>query len=306
MKKIFNTLLLFIALTACQGKKIDMALHLEKGKEYSQNHNSQATVVQDINGLQMNVLMLIKGGMSCVVVAVNPHDYDLEVKYTNLSMTMELPSQGKIEFSSNDAHEQDIFSTLLSKMIGKTFNVTMAKNGKILEVKNIESLIESLFEEYTTHIPEEQLAQIKEQITKAYGAEAFKGNIEMTSAIFPDKPVNKGDTWTITTNLQSGIAALITTEYELADFDSTYAIITGNSVIKTEDTDIEANDMPVKYDVTGSMISEIKINKETGWIVEANIKQEIKGDAYVQGNSQLPNGIKIPMIMETTTTITGE
>ncbi|PIQ28415.1 MAG: hypothetical protein COW63_14850, partial [Bacteroidetes bacterium CG18_big_fil_WC_8_21_14_2_50_41_14] len=91
-------------------------------------------------------------------------------------MIMELP-QGKMEFSSEKNDEQDIFSTLLSKMIGNTFNVKMAKNGKILEVKNIESRIESLFEDFT-HIPENQLAQLKAQMTKAYGAEAFKGNIE--------------------------------------------------------------------------------------------------------------------------------
>jgi len=306
MRKIFNLLLLSIALTSCQAQKADLTLNLENGKEYRQVTNSKATIIQDINGQKMNMVMTIKGGMSYKVVSVNPSDYDLEVKYESLSMIMELP-QGKMEFSSEKNDEQDIFSTLLSKMIGNTFNVKMAKNGKILEVKNIESRIESLFEDFT-HIPENQLAQLKAQMTKAYGAEAFKGNIEMVTAIFPDNPVNKGDKWTIKTNLESGMAALMTTEYEFTDLGSDYAMIKGNSVIETEDKDayIESNGMPMKYDLTGSMISEIKVDKETGWIIEANINQEIKGDAYIKGNPQLPNGMKIPMIMKNEMTIAKE
>jgi len=306
MRKIINLLLLTIALTSCQVQKTVLTLNLEKGTEYRQVTNSKATIIQDIYGQKINMVMTIKGEMSYTVVSVNPSDYDLEVKYESLSMTMELPL-GKMEFSSEKNDEQDIFSTLLSKMIGTTFNVKMAKNGKILEVKNIDSRFESLFEDFS-HIPEDQLAQYKAQITKAYGAEAFKGSIEMVTAIFPDSPVNKGDKWKIKTNLESGMAALMTTEYEFTDLGSDYAMIRGNSVIETEDKDayIESNGIPMKYDLTGSMISEIKVDKETGWIIEANINQEIKGDAYIKENPQMPNGMKIPMIMKNEMTITKE
>ncbi len=93
-------------------------------------------------------------------------------------------------------------------MIGNSFNVKMAKNGKILEVHNIESMIESLFEGFS-YIPDNQLLKYKAQLNKAYGAEAYKGNIEMVTAIFPDNSVNKGDKWKIKTNLESGFSGLI-------------------------------------------------------------------------------------------------
>lgn len=306
MRKIFNLILLFIAFTSCQSQEANLTLNLDEGKEYRQVINSKATINQDINGQEIDMIMSIKGGMLYKVVSVNPSDYDLDVKYENLSMIMELP-QGKMEFSSDNNDGQDVFSTLLSKMTDNTFNVKMAKNGKILEVRNIEILIESLFEDFT-HIPEHQLAQFKTQMTKAYGADAFKGNIEMVTAIFPDNPINKGDKWTIKTKLESGMAALMTTEYEFTKLGNDYAIIKGNSVIETEDQDayIESNGMPMRYDLTGSMISEIKVDKETGWIIEANINQEIKGDAYIQENPQMPSGMKIPMTMKNEITITKE
>ena len=55
--------------------------------------------------------------------------------------------------------------------------------------------------------------------------------------------------------------------------------------------------MPMKYDMSGSMSSEIKVDKETGWIIEATITQEITGDAYIKENPQIPEGMKIPMTM---------
>lgn len=306
MRILFTFLLLAVALTTCHAQKANLMLNLEKGKEYSQVTNSKVTVTQDFNGIIINMVMTIKGGMSYKVVSVNPSDYDLDVKYDHLSMIMELPqSQGSMEFSSESNDEQDVLSTALSKMIGKTFHVKMAKNGKILEVKNIESIMELLFDDFT-HIPENQLEQYKAQITNAYGAEAYKGSIEMATAIFPDNPVNIGDKWTIETNIESNISALLTTEYELTEWGSDYAMIKGNSVIVTADKEsyIESNGMPVKFDLTGSMISEIKVDKETGWIIEATINQEIKGDVYIKENPQMPEGMKIPMIMKNEMTTT--
>lgn len=304
MKKIFNLLLLLLALTSCQAQKTNLTLNLEEGKEYSQVVTTKATVTQTIEGQVIEMIMTISGGMSFKVITANPSDYDLEVKYTDLSMIMEMP-QGTVEFSSSKNDEQDIMSTIFSMMIGKVFNVKMAKTGKIHEVKNIESVMESVFEHFYQLMPENQIAQMKEQMNNAYGAEAFKGNIEMTTAIFPDNPVSKGDKWTIITNLQSGMAALMTTEYQFVDLKSDHAIIKGNSVIKTEDKDayVESNGMPMKYDLDGSMASEIKVDRETGWIIEANIKQEIKGVAHIKENPQLPNGLKIPMIMKNEMTI---
>lgn len=297
MRKIFSLILVSVVLTSVQAKEHNLTFNLQKGKEYRQVIKSKATIVQEVNGQLMNMVMTINGGLSFFVVSVNPTNYDLDVKYESLGMSMAMP-QGKAEFSSEKPDEQDVFSMILSKMIGKTFKVKMAKDGKVIEVKNIEPMIESLFEDFSD-IPEDQLQQLKNQINKSYGAEAFRGNIEMVTAIFPENPVKKGEKWTIKTNLESGMSALMTTEYKFAESTTDYAMIEGVSVIETTDKDVyvESNGMPMKYDMKGQMMSEIKVDRETGWIIEANISQEIAGDAYIKENAQLPDGMKIPMTM---------
>jgi hypothetical protein len=55
--------------------------------------------------------------------------------------------------------------------------------------------------------------------------------------------------------------------------------------------------MPLKYDLSGTMNTDIKINKITGWIIESKSSQSISGTAYVKDNPKLPGGMSIPMIV---------
>lgn len=297
MKTIFTLILTVFVLTSFQTQNSDLSLKLEKGKEYKQITNSKATIIQEVNGQKMNMVMTIKGTMTFLVKDITENGYNMDAKFEELSMSMQMP-QGLMEFSSEKNDANDIFSTILGAMKDKAFGITMSKTGKITDVKNVEALWSTAINTFD-QLPEMQKEQIKAQIMKAYGGEALKGNIEMVTAIYPDSPANRGDKWTINTKLESGMSANMTTDYEFTELTSEYALIKGKSTIVTADKDayIESNGMPMKYDLTGSMDSEIKVDKNTGWIIEATINQKIEGDAYIKENPQLPNGMKIPMTM---------
>lgn len=297
MKTIFTLILTVFVLTSYQTQNSDLSLKLEKGKEYKQITNSKATIIQEVNGQKVNMVMTIKGTMTFLVKDITENGYNMDAKFEELSMSMQMP-QGLMEFSSEKNDANDIFSTILGAMKDKAFGITMSKTGKITDVKNVEALWSTAINTFD-QLPEMQKEQIKAQIMKAYGGEALKGNIEMVTAIYPDSPVNRGDKWTINTKLESGMSANMTTDYEFAELTSEYALIKGKSTIVTADKDayIESNGMPMKYDLTGSMDSEIKVDKNTGWIIEATINQKIEGDTYIKENPQLPNGMKIPMTM---------
>ena len=306
MKKIINLILVSFIVISCLAQQTELKLNLEKGKEYRQVTDSKAAIIQDVNGQKINMEMTIKGSMSYLVKVVTDKDYEMEVKYENLSMSMQLP-QGKMEFSSEKNDEQDVFSKILTEMKNKPFQITMTKSGKVTAVKNIDLLFESAFSKYS-QIPEEKVAQIKAQLMKAYGAEAFKGNIEMVTAIYSDKPVLIGESWEIKTRLESGMSADMTTTFKYVESNSDYNLITGDSKIATADKDayIESNGMKMKYDMAGNMSSKIKVDKTSGWIIEAKINQEMQGDVYLEGNPQIPDGMKIPMVMKNDMTFTNQ
>lgn len=235
MKRIINFLFALILVSYCQAQKERYELNLTKGEIYTQKMVSNISIVQTVNGQQLNINMSIIGNMTYKVIDIQNSVYDLEVRYESLSMKMSLPN-GVLEFNSEKNDEKDIFSSVLGVMKGKPFLVKMTKTGKINEVKNIDLLFSKLFEKFP-QLPEAQKQQIQSQLMQAYGEKAFKGNIEMCSAIFPDSLVSKGDKWIINVKLESGIAINMETTYELKEVNDSDCVFSGTSKIETADKD---------------------------------------------------------------------
>ncbi len=64
--------------------------------------------------------------------------------------------------------------------------------------------------------------------------------------------------------------------------------------------------MMMKYNLAGKSTSRIKVDKESGWIREARIEQNIKGTSTIQANEQIPDGMSIPMTISSKTEISTE
>ncbi len=295
--RLFFTLLCFIsALNLASAQKKRLSLKLNEGTTYKQSMTGNSVINQEFDGMEMEFKVTISGSMSYTVTKKNKGSYDMDVHYDRLSMHMSLP-QGEMLFDSESTDENDIFSKIMASMIDKSFGVKMAANGKILEINRIEVLFESIFDGFPM-LSETQLQPIKDQLMKAYGAEAFKGNIEMVSAVFPDKRVAPGESWLIDTKLQSGMEADIHSTYTYAETNKDHILITGEAKMETVNKEayITVNGSPTKYDLDGTMTSTLKVDKKTGWIIHGQIEQKMSGDVSVKPGGTT-EAMVIPMEM---------
>lgn len=303
MKKIYTLLLVSFIVTSVHSQSVDLSLKLEKGKEYRQVTNTKSIVQQNMMGQEINMTMTVNGATSFLIKSIIDDNYEMVAKYGNLSMSVEMP-QGKQSYSSETNDVNDPVSSVLSAIKGKSVEVVMSKKGKIKEVRNSDVLEQAIIDSFE-QFPEEQRGQIKAQIMEAFGGETIKKNMELASAIYPDRPVKKGEKWIINTHVDGDIKIKLSTEYELLDFTSEYALIKGNAIIEPLDSEA-AGMMPMKFDFSGSQTSEIKVDINTGWIIEAKTTQEIEGEIEMQmGGSQEENeGVKISMKMVQETLVT--
>lgn len=303
MKKIYTLLLASIIVTSIQSQSIDLSLKLEKGKEYRQVTTSKSTVEQNMMGQEINMTMTVNGAMTYNVENINEDIYEMKAMYNELNMSMEMP-QGTVKYSSETKDTVDGVSSLFSDIKNKPFELEINKKGRVKEVRNIDALWQTVIDN-SDDLSEEQKEQMKSQIKAAFGEETIKSNMELVSAIYPDRPVKKGDKWIINTSVDGDIKIKVSTEYELVDFTSEYALIKGNAII--EPLDSEAVGMlPMEFDFSGSQIAEIKVDINTGWIIEAKTTQEIEGEIEMNmGGSQEGNeGVKISMKMVQETLVT--
>lgn len=306
MKRSFLLFVILIATIISYSQTAELKLNLNPGSKFSHTTIAKSNITETINGQTIDINIGITGTMSYSVVSKKGDDYNMNVQYEEMAMEMELP-QGKMNFNAAKKDAKDILSSVMAKILKVPFQITMNQYGKIIEIKNTDKIFDSAIN-YFTQIPLQQRAQVKQQLSKAFGDEALRGSIEIITAIFPNKPVAKGESWTIHTKLEAGMAADLTSIYTLSEINDDYYVIKGKATAKTADKDsyIEVNGSSVKYDLTGATITEIKVDRETGWIISADMNQELKGDAILKPSDRFPNGLKMPMVARNTTKMGGK
>lgn len=299
MKYILAAIILIFS---ANEKKADLGLNLKTGETYSQIYISNTTITQTIYGMEQVIKMDITGGMDFHVNENLGESYLMSASYSSLIMKMNTP-MGEMLFSS-ESEGVDVFSTLIKTMIGKEFTLEMSRDGTISRIENLDNIFKGMFESFP-QMSEPQKQQILTQLRQAYGEKSFKGNIEMITAIFPNKEVKVGEKWENSVKLESGMSGFMNNTFTLIDVNSDAIIIEGTSQISTEDKDayVDVNGMPTRYNLTGKMQSSYKLDPESNWVVEGKIEQEISGDAHIKDSPNLSGGITIPMVIKNDMTI---
>lgn len=299
MKYILAAIILIFS---ANEKKADLGLNLKTGETYSQIYISNTSITQTVYGMEQVIKMDITGGMDFYVNENLGESYLMSASYSSLIMKMNTP-MGEMLFSS-ESEGVDVFSTLIKTMIGKEFTLEMSRDGTISRIENLDNIFKGMFESFP-QLTEPQKQQILTQLRQAYGEKSFKGNIEMITAIFPNKEVKVGEKWENSVKLESGMSGFMNNTFTLVDLNSDAIIIEGTSQISTEDKDayVDVNGMPTRYNLTGKMQSSYKLDPESNWVVEGKIEQEISGDAQIKDSPNLPGGITIPMVIKNDMTI---
>ncbi|HEX4849671.1 MAG TPA: DUF6263 family protein [Puia sp.] len=280
------------------GQKQRLELNLTVGNTYYHNMTSTSNIKEDLSGQSLTITMTISGIIAYKVKEKKDSVYKMDVSYQELELKTKLPN-GEAAFSSERNDLNDITSTMLSSIKGQEFYVEMTRRGKIIRVKGLDSILEKMLKPFA-QLTDDQKQQMKGQLGQAFGEKAFKGSFEMITAIYPAMPVEVGNSWTVQTKLESTMSATLSTTYTLKEKSSNYILITGKGTIKTADksANVQINGMPAKYDLQGTMISSLKLDNVTGWIMESKANQNFSGNAIIKDNPKLPGGLTIPMSIE--------
>lgn len=305
--RIFISLLFALLLMGpVNGQKARLSLKLKEGESYKQISHSKVNIDQDVYGMKMNINVVMDGSTTYLVTAVLKDGYEMELNYDWMKMSMELP-QTTMEFSSEKNDESDLFSSLLAAMKNKPLKLKMDKKGKVTEIEDIDSRWESLIDKFD-QFPEDQREQVKTQLLQSYGGDAIKGNIESYTAVFPEKSVKKDESWEIVNQVNSGMPFTTSNSYTYMGKEEDLHIITGQGTVESSNPDevVETNGMMMKYKLSGTSSSTIKLDPNSGWIQQASIEQNIKGDATIKANEQIPQDMSIPMSIASETKVSNE
>jgi hypothetical protein len=304
MKFLFSLILLLLVLIQVKAQKVKPALNLTKGNTYYMISSTNSDILQTFNGQDNKIKLALSFKMVFKVNDILDSLYSMEVSYQSLNMKI-CTANGDLEIDSKKNDSMDIQSEMVNAMMDKPFNITISKSGKVKSVENVEDLITNSINSFP-QVDTAKRKKIKSQFIQFFGAKAFKENLELATAIFPEGYVRKNRKWILNTRLESNMTANLQTTYQLLDIEDDCYLIRGNGIIVTDDNAgaTSINGLPVKYHLTGTMICDIEADRSTGWVTELNLNQTMTGDFEIQDNPKMPGGMTIPITINNGQTTT--
>jgi uncharacterized protein DUF6263 len=273
-----------------------LTLNLEKGNTYSLTVNSTNHFNGEMDGKKMTMIAAMTGTMKFKVMKVSAMDYELDASYDTLHVTMKSP-MGNMEFSSGNSTDESNTAGSLNMMSSRHFNITILKNGAISKIDSPDT---SGFMNMMKNFP---MAQGMKQMMmmgpmkKAFSRESMKENMEKLTAIFPNKKVALNETWGSVIKPDSASDNTVKTSYQLISYQSGIATIKGHTESKASSNQKQSSGFgfmmfPVVYDLQGESESTIQVSTATGWVKEATIKNELKGNVKMNdpNNKQAKSG----------------
>jgi hypothetical protein len=299
MKRYLPIILLITAVNFCLAQKVKPALNLTKGNTYYLLNNATSTIIQTYNGQQNTINLGLTAKVAFKVLDVMDTVYNMEVTYQALDMKIQMAGNSQ-EIDSKKKDTSDVPSAMIAGMMNQPFNVLLTKSGKIKSISNIDKLISNIFDKFP-QIDSVKKRQFKDQFMQSFGPDAFKSSIEIGTAIFPEVKVGKDDKWIVSLKTKSLGTTNVQMNYQLNEITPDLYLIHGDGTMISEKDSKPSviNGLPMQYNLKGTLLSDIKVDRATGWITEVKLKQAIMGEMQVLDNPKMPGGMSIPMTFNT-------
>jgi hypothetical protein len=282
-------------------EKYSFEYNLEKGTTYKQILSTESKSTQTAMGQEMNSVINMTVAISIDVKDLKADSYIIDEKIDALRMDMEMMGT-KVSFDSNTDEEKsrgNDISPVFKAMTNIPIEVEMNKQGQINYISGFDEISESV-NASLSEADEETKQILLQQLEQQFSDEMIKNIIVQAVPFYPKNPVAVGDKWDINESLQSMELNFKTNmTMVLESVSDNVATIKGTGTVETPEGGIvsENNGVQSKVVLKGSQDATLTINLNTGWIINGEIVQNLKGHNEVMG-------MKLPMTTINTTRIT--
>lgn len=165
---------------------------LAKGKMYYQRTVIEQQITQTVMGQEQKIEQSIGIGHKLQVLDVDPQG-NMRIQYTYLwSKLKQINPMVQIDYDSSQKSPVPAGAEGFAALVGQSYTVKMTPQGKILDVNGVEQLRDAVLKK----LPPGMDATVGMNPVAGYiDKESLKQMTEAGTAIYPDKPVNPGDSW---------------------------------------------------------------------------------------------------------------
>lgn len=287
--KNFILFVLLCSYTITSLGQVSLQYSLKKGDVFEIKQHANQIITQELDGASHEITNVIQGVLSFTVTGVEKNQYKISLSFKDLNLKMDSSIQGTImDVKALEIEEGDMQSKIFNSLLNSPVEMTLAKNGDILNVIGGDSLVSKmtaasgLADEFSINL-------MRKSLEKEFGSKALSDSYKQMTFIYPDKAIKKGDSWK---NQYTGKLTAENT-WVLEDYSKENALINGTSAVS-----MNLVEPGTTMTLTGTQQTKITTNIISGFIETMIVTSITKGTSTVaQMNNQ-----EIPTTIESTTT----
>lgn len=167
-------------------------------------------------------------------------------------------------------------------MLDQSFTLTLGPDGRLRRIAGVDSMLHNIIEKVARSNPSAR-SMIEYGVTSLLNEKSLTETMERSLAVYPDRPVSVGDTWSNVVSVTIGTPMTINTTYTLKDIHDGRAYIGLNSSIVTNQASgaLELAGMSIVYQVSGTQSGSMQVDLDDGWIISSEIEQDFSGTMQV-------------------------
>ncbi len=303
--KISNLVLALgiMTLLACAASKpVTLAINMAKGNEFSIETSTNTVVDVNVMGQAQKSLSTQTVGTKYQIMDVMPNG-NVALKGTIMSMASSTDNaQASMSYDSKKPNDGDAsLASLMTPILGHEMNIVMDQQGEIVTFEQ-EDVLEKMFAN-----ADESMMAAKATMEGQYGEDGMRNIVQAFGSVLPNKPIKKGDTWTKSSTTKNAMTLMTNYTYTLNERKEGKAYLSVVGTTKSDPTAAPADmmGMEIRYDMSGPVKGTLVVDEKTGWTIESDIEQTMKGTMKIKNEMIGEIDAQMDMVATTTTKATG-
>ena len=278
-------------------EKRNYELKLEKGKKYYFRMLTEQEISQTVMGQEQSMEQVIGMGMELDVNEVDANGAMwIDYKYGWAKFGHKGPMGEQVYDSSKKDSPVPPTAQGFVALLGEGFSLRMMPKGKVKAVRGLKRMRENISKKLPAGPMREFMMKGLEQY---FNEAAVKELNESSMAMYPDKPVGVGDSWSRKVVLSQGFAMVLENKWTLKERRNGVALIEVSSTVKPnrKAKPLEMGLMKISYEFTGTQKGLVEIKESTGQVIRSKINQELSGltRTEVLSGGAKPQTVTTPM-----------
>jgi hypothetical protein len=288
----FLSALLFIGFTLRAQHNI--ILNLKVGNTYTHNQSLTSITNQLISGMPQDTEMLVNTTTNFTVTGMKGENFLIDVVPLKMSTTQKSP-MGNVEMNS-EGEQSNPMNRIMKNLTGKTIKMELSPYGEIITFNSgdyLDSMTDGI------ELPESALEQIKSEMKEEYNDAALKDSYIGLFNFYRKNKVEIGDSWTQDVVMDVIMPIEAKSNFTLSEVTDNEFTIMGKTDLNTDgEKDTKLMGMDVKSNFKGQANSTIVLDRNTGWIKNMTMVQNLDGTMVIAASDKMPQEMTIKMKVE--------